>query len=219
MLGKVLRIVGIVLMAITAVFTLTGGIGTTCVALDATKYEGMEAISNYQWLYILYVVAGVLIGIAGIWAAVALVRSKTHAYRTAIMTLVAGVVIGGIHIATSRALRGKSMPVDFVVYTTLFTLTVFLIFRIPGVWNQFNRSSDDDTSGMGAGVAMIVCGVVVLTVQYWAGPTHMISGINYADAWHSVLAVFGGGATLGGLLLLGNVVLRKPVPQPMLAEA
>ncbi|KAA3663940.1 MAG: hypothetical protein DWQ04_08230, partial [Chloroflexi bacterium] len=107
----------------------------------------------------------------------------------------------------------------FVVYATLVTLIVFLIFRIPSVWSQFNRSNDDDTSGMGAGVAMIVSGIIVLTVQYWAGPTHMISGINYADVWHSVLAIVGWGATLGGAVLLGNVVLRKPLPQPKLAEA
>jgi len=219
MFGKVLRIVGIVLLAITAVFTLTGGIGTTCVALDATKYDGMEAISKYQWLYIFYVAAGVVIGVMGLWATVGLIRAKANAYRTAMIALVAGVVVGVIHIATSRALRGKSMPVDFVVYATLVTLIVFLIFRIPGVWNQFNRANDDDTSGMGAGVAMIVCGIVVLTVQYWAGPTHMISGINYADVWHSVLAIFGWGATLGGVVILGKVVLGKPVPQRTLAEA
>lgn len=219
MLGKVLRIIGIVLMAITAVFTITGGAGTTCVALDATQYEGMEAIANYQWLYFFYVAAGIVIGIAGLWATIALIRAKPNAYRTAIITLVAGVVIGGIHIATSRALRGKSMPVDGVVYTTLLTLIVFLIFRIPSLWNQFNGSNDDDTSGLGAGVAMIVSGILVLTVQYWAGPTHMISGINYADVWHTALAIVGWAATLSGAALLGNIVLRKPMPQPTLAEA
>ncbi|MCP5095410.1 MAG: hypothetical protein GY943_07655 [Chloroflexi bacterium] len=219
MLGKVLRIVGIVLLAITAVFTLTGGIGTTCVALDATQYEGMEAISDYQWLYILYVIAGIVIGVMGLRATVALIRAKTYAYRAALVALVAGLIVGGIHIATSRALRGKSMPVDFVVYATFITLIVFLIFRIPSIWHQFNRSNDDNTSGMGAGVAMIVSGVLILTVQYWAGPTHMIDNINYADVWHSVLAIFGWGISLGGLAILGNVVLGKPMPQKQLAEA
>ncbi len=58
MFGKILRIIGIVLLGVTAVITLLGGIGTTCVALNAANYEGMEAIAQYQWLYIFYVLSG-----------------------------------------------------------------------------------------------------------------------------------------------------------------
>ncbi|NQU30308.1 MAG: hypothetical protein HQ525_06535, partial [Anaerolineae bacterium] len=53
-MGKFLRFIGILLMGLTAAFTILGGVGTTCVALDATKYEGMEAIAQFQWLYIFY---------------------------------------------------------------------------------------------------------------------------------------------------------------------
>ena len=63
---KFLRFVGILFMGITAAVTLIGGIGTTCVALDATKYESMKAIADYQWLYILYVLVGVALGILGV---------------------------------------------------------------------------------------------------------------------------------------------------------
>lgn len=41
--AKLLRIVGIVLMSLTAAFTLMGGVGTTCVALNPTDYEGKFA--------------------------------------------------------------------------------------------------------------------------------------------------------------------------------
>jgi hypothetical protein len=41
MFGKIARIIGIVLLGLTAVITLLGGIGTTCVALNAANYEGM----------------------------------------------------------------------------------------------------------------------------------------------------------------------------------
>ena len=82
MFGKILRIVGIVLLGITAVITLISGVGTTCVALDPVKYE-MEAIAPYQWLYILYVVAGLIIGVMGILAVIALIKSKPAAYRAA----------------------------------------------------------------------------------------------------------------------------------------
>jgi len=38
--AKLLRIVGIVLIGLTAAFTLMGGAGTTCVALDPTGFGG-----------------------------------------------------------------------------------------------------------------------------------------------------------------------------------
>lgn len=183
MLGKFLRIVGIVSLGITAVFTLLGGAGTTCVALDAAKYE-MDGITPYQWLYILYVVGGLILGVMGVRATIALIRSRVGAYRASMITLIVGLLIGILHMATSRVLRGGSMPVDFVVYTTAITLIVFLLFRIPGIWNQLNLTSkDDDAAGLGAGVAMIVAGAATLTVQFWGGANHLINGINYADVW------------------------------------
>ena len=38
-LGKVLRITGLILLGLTAFFHLMGGIGTSCVALGAEKYD------------------------------------------------------------------------------------------------------------------------------------------------------------------------------------
>ena len=178
MLGKLLRIVGIVLLEVTAVITLLSGVGTTCVALDPVKYE-MDAIAPYQWLYILYVIAGIIIGVIGIFALIALIRRKPTAYRSTIIALVLGIVVGGLHMATSRALRGNSLPLDFIVYANIITLIYFLILRIPGIWNKVNLSGEaDDISSLGAGAAMIVGGIVILTVQLWAGPTHVINGVN-----------------------------------------
>lgn len=214
MFGKLLRIVGLVLLAVTAVITLLSGIGTTCVALNPTKYN-MAAITPYQWLYILYVIAGIIIGVMGILATVALARSKPMAYRSALIALTLGLVTGGLHMATSRALRGSSMPLDFIVYATVVTLLYFLLLRIPGVWNQINLADkDDNTTGLGAGVAMIVGGIVVLTVQLWAGPTHVINGINYADVWHTQMTVVGGTLTVLGASLLLATVMSIALPYP-----
>ncbi len=215
MFGKLLRIIGIVLLGITAVITILSGIGTTCVALDPVKYE-MVDIEPYQWLYILYVIVGLIIGVMGILAVIALIRNKPTGYRAALRALTLGLVTGGLHMATSRALRGNSMPLDFIVYATALTLAVFLLFRIPAVWNQINfTGKDDDISGLGAGVAMIVGGVVILTVQLWAGSTHLINGINYADVWHTQMTIIGGTlAVAGSSLLLGttmNIVLPRPI--------
>jgi hypothetical protein len=223
MFGKVLRIIGIVLLGVTAVITLLSGVGTTCVALDAAKFQ-MDAIAPYQWLYMFYVLAGIAIGVMGILATVSLIRSKPTAYRASLIALVLGLVTGGLHMITSRALRGSSMPTDFIVYATALTLLVFLLFRIPGVWNQINRSGQDkDSTGLGAGVAMIVGGVVILTAQYWAGSNHMINSINYADYWHTQFTIIGGALTIPGTaLLVGTMMgivwphaIRKTKEQPV----
>ncbi|MAT99550.1 MAG: hypothetical protein CL608_20600 [Anaerolineaceae bacterium] len=210
MFGKIARIIGIVLLGLTAVITLLGGIGTTCVALNAANYEGMEAIAQYQWLYIFYVLSGIGLGVLGIWVAVALVRGKPHAYRNALIVLAGGLLIGGLHMVTSRALRGSSMPKDFIVYVTALTLIIFLLFRIPGIWKRINlEGHDDHVTGLGASAALIVGGIATLTVQFWAGPTHMINSINYANVWQAQLTIFGWLTVLLGGAVLGWFVLRE----------
>ena len=73
--AKTLRFVGIVLMALTGGFTLLGGVGTTCVALNPTGFgESMAKLAPLQWLYILFVLAGVALGVMGIRATIQLIR-------------------------------------------------------------------------------------------------------------------------------------------------
>ncbi|MDT8306411.1 MAG: hypothetical protein RRC07_10785 [Anaerolineae bacterium] len=205
MTGRFLRIVGIVLLGLTAVITLLSGIGTTCVALDATRYEGMESIADYRWLYLLYVAAGVIIGALGIRATALLVRGRRGSYRAALVALVLGAATGLLHMATSRALRGSSMPTDFVVYATAVTLAVFLVFRVPGIWKRVDLAGrEEETGGLGAGIAMIVAALTTLTGQYWAGPSHSIGGMNYAGAWPALMAFAGWAMLLGGAGLLAR---------------
>lgn len=200
MFVKILRWIGIILLGFTAVVTLLGGIGTTCVALDATQYEGMEAIAGYQWLYIFYVLAGIGLGILGIRARILLLRARRQAYREALIMLVAGLAVGALHMATSRALRGSSMPKDFIVYATALTLLVFLLFRLPGIRERINLSGNrNHTSGPGAAASLLVAGMSILTVKWWAGLTHIIDGINYIDAWSAYLALVGGALVAVGL--------------------
>ncbi len=126
------------------------------------------------------------------------------------VTLALGLAIGVLHMVMSRSLRGSSMPVDAVVYTTALTLIVFLVFRIPGIWQQVNLTGKDEhITGLGAGVAMIVAGVMIATVQLWAGPTHTINGVNYADVWHTQLAI-----ASGITLMAGSAILLFRVLEP-----
>ncbi len=195
-----LRFAAIVLMGLTAAFTVLGGAGTTCVALNPTGYEGKFAgIAPFQWLYLLFVILTVAIGVLGIRATVLLVRGLRGAYGTALGVLIAGVVVGGIHMAASRSLRGGSMPVDMVVYTTLLTLIVFLLLRLPGIWAGVNFEKAGRQGGAGGNAAAIALGaggLLVLTIQFLMAPTHTIGGVNYADVWHLSLSVLGGAMLL-----------------------
>lgn len=196
--AKFLRFVGIVLMGLTGGFTLLGGIGTTCAALFPTKYDSMAALAPFQWLYILFVITGIAIGLWGLWATIKLVRGTSDSYKMSLQALISGTVIGWIHIYMSQMLRGKSMPVDAVVYTTVFTLVIFLLFRIPSIWQGVNFDKGNTKSNLPAGgAAAILLGIMTLTIQYTMGSTHTWDGVNYADAFNTAMAVIG----LGWLLL------------------
>jgi hypothetical protein len=203
--AKTLRIIGIVLMSLTAAFTIMGGAGTTCVALNPTGYEGkFSGIAPFQWLYILFVILTVAIGVMGVRAVVLLIQGKKNAYRYSLIALVAGTAVGILHLAASRILRGGSMPVDMVVYTTLLTLIVFLAFRIPGVWQGVNfekPGGEKKTGQQAAAIALGATGLLVLTIQFIMAPTHTIAGVNYADAWHLILSVVGLALIVGGASL------------------
>lgn len=205
---KFLRFLGILLMGITAAVTLLGGIGTTCVALNPTKYESMKAIASLQWLYILYVLIGVALGILGIRATIMLTKGRANAEKNALFTLTGGLVVGVIHMATSRTLRGSSMPVDGVVYITALTLVIFLLYQLPKVREMGlyvnDRADGTDKAG---GLTAVIIGLLVLGVQYWAGPSHLLGGANYADAFHNFMA-----ATGAGLLLIGAGMIAWSFP-------
>jgi hypothetical protein len=73
--AKLLRIIGIVFMSLTAAFTLMGGAGTTCVALNPNGFGGtFSGIAHFQWLWILFVLVGVAAGILGVRSVVLLVK-------------------------------------------------------------------------------------------------------------------------------------------------
>lgn len=219
--AKFLRFTGIVLMALTGGFTLLGGIGTTCAALFPTKWDSMAPLAHFQWLYILFVLSGIVIGIMGVRATIMLVKGADKSYQNAFDALVAGVVVGIIHIIVSRALRGKSMPVDAVVYTTIFTLLIFMLFKIPAIWQGVNftkaKASDSKKAG---GAATIAMGLFTLTIQYTMGSTHTWGGVNYADAFNTSMTVIGlaqilfGTGIFVGLLLTGltlNPILKQKI--------
>ena len=218
--AKFLRFIGIVLMGLTGGFTLLGGIGTTCAALFPTKYDSMAALAPFQWLYILFVITGIAIGLWGIWATVKLVRGTAGSYKMSLQALIAGTLVGGLHIYMSQMLRGKSMPVDAVVYTTVFTLAIFLLFRIPSIWQGVNFDKGNTKSNLPAGgAAAILLGIMTLTIHHTMGSTHTWGGINYADAFNTAMTLTGLGLLLIGVgLFLGRAKVLETGPRLKVQE-
>lgn len=217
--GKTLRFIGIVLMALTAGFTLLGGIGTACAALFPKRWESMAPLAPFQWLYILFVLAGIALGVWGIRATVRLVRGTPDSYLTSLKVLVAGAVVGGLHIYMSRLLRGKSMPVDAVVYMTVLTLVIFLLLRLPLLWQGVNFEKGDGKSNrMAGGAAAILLGLMTLTIQYTMGSTHTWSGVNYADAFNLVMTITGTGLLLFGAGILVGLKRLRGTADKLIAE-
>ncbi len=204
-MAKFLRFIGILFMGLTAALTILSGIGTACVAIDATRYDSMKALADYQWLYVFYVLATTAIGIFGVRATIGLVRGHKTAYRDGMIALSSGTLIGAAHIFTSRAIRGSSMPVDAIVYATILTLVIFLIFGFPKISQMvgFEKGSENGKAAAG-GMTAIVAGILFLSVHMWAGPTHILDGVNYADAFHTKMMVTGGTLILLGIGLLGR---------------
>jgi hypothetical protein len=208
--SKFLRFIGIFFMALTVLFTLLGAAGTTCAAFAPENFgASMAPLIPYKWLYQLLIVVSVAAGIWGIRALVELVRGKPLAYRDAMLVLVVGGVAALVQVAASRVLRGKSMPTDFRLYVNLITFVLFLVFRIPQIWKgvNFYREQGGRTSTLAGGIAAIVIGLLTLTVQFWAGPTHTFGGINYADVWHSHLLIVTFGIISVGIALTVGAIL------------
>lgn len=151
--SRALRVTCIVLMSLTAAFTLLGGAGTTCVALNPTGFGGKFAgLAPFQWLYILFVLMTLAIGVLGVGAVVRLIRARKNATRDSVVVLALGLAVGAAHMAASRALRGASMVVDMVVYTTLLTLILFLLLRLPPLRQRvrFERAEGEPETGQRA---------------------------------------------------------------------
>jgi hypothetical protein len=204
--GKIIRILGIILFAITAFFNLMGGVGTSCVALNPTRWSpAMAKLAPYQWLYILLMIGATAVAIWGIVVMIGLAQGKRHAYRDALIVLALSALFAGVQTFVSIALRGKGAPQNMRFYITTFTLVAFLLLRLPPIWKLiggFERGGGDaSTTG---GLAAFAGGLVVLTTLLWATPTHIgPDGANWVNVLRLPLLAGGSLLAFGGAVLVG----------------
>jgi len=213
---KIVRVIAIVLVALTAVVNMAGGAGTYCAAFTPEKYDSMKALIPLQWLYQILVFTVVGVGLAGAWSTYSLARAQKNSYGAALIILIVGVALAVVQMAASRSLRGKSMPTDLRLYAGGLTLIVFQFLRLPGIWQASGMGGS--AGGGGAwqaptGVASIVMGVTVLTVPVWVGNSHTFDGFNWVYAWDWQLLLIGVALLLSGAALLTQRRLVKRTAQ------
>lgn len=203
--GRALRIAGIVLLALTTVFNLMGGIGTTCVALAPTRWGvNMARLAPFQWLYQLLVVVTVATAIWSLIATVALARGRKNAYRDALIALFLSMVSAAVQMIASQALRGGDAPENMRFYLTGLTLVVLLLFRLPPIWGvtgfTWGAQSDWQTP---TGLAAFAGGIVALSTRLWVGVSHIgPDGANWVDVLRLPLLLGGTALALAGIGLL-----------------
>ena len=211
--GKNLRIAGIVLMALTTAMNILGGTGTVCAAFLTKKYPMIDILRpvDYRWLYQTFMIVTVLIGLVGIWATIGLIRGKTRAYQNAVIVLVVGTLVSGIHFYASLSIRGSATPANMKFFANVITLLVFLVFGLPGMRQRVNFSGPGDTTSQmtSGGLAAIMVGILILSVRTWVGASHVYEGNNWVDVLNIPLVVSGSILLSGGVGLLIRVTYQN----------
>jgi hypothetical protein len=211
--GKNLRIVGIVLMALTTAMNILGGTGTVCAAFLTKKYPMVDILRpvDYRWLYQTFMIVTILIGLVGIWATINLVRGKSRAYQNAVIVLAVGTLVSGIHFYASMSIRGSATPANMKFFANGITLLVFLIFGLPGVRQRVNFSDPGDTNTQmtSGGLAAIMVGILTLSIRSWVGASHIYEGNNWVDVLKMPLLLTGSVMIVSGLVLMLRVAREK----------
>lgn len=209
--GKVLRTVGIIFFGLATLMNLLGGVGTSCAAFFTRQYPPFSALieENMQWLYQGLVITTVLVGLAGIWAIVQLIRGRKNAFRNALIVLVIGTILAGIQYYYSLQLFGKAAPANVKFFSNVLALIIFLIYLIPGIREKVNferntGGADKDTAG---GLAAIMAGIILLMTPVWAGPSHTFQGENWVNLLQTPLYISGILLTGAGIALLLKVAV------------
>ncbi|HFQ94049.1 MAG TPA: hypothetical protein ENK32_08575 [Anaerolineae bacterium] len=205
MLGKILRIIGIILMGLASALMILGGIGTVCIAWFPENWESLAMMAPYKLIFQTAVIFTILAGILGFWATIKLARRKPNGWNMAVIALLLSLATAGTKMYFSNMARGSVAPTNMRFYFSLFVLLYFLALRIPAIWDKIRFEGDQPDEGVGGlagGAAAIVAGGLTLTVHLWAGPSHTVNGINYVAYLQTELLAAGVGLIIVGLIPL-----------------
>lgn len=202
-----LRTLLVILMALTAIITLLGGVGSTCVAFNAEQYPGFKGLAPYKSILQILVYLSVLSAIAMIVVTYWTARASKWFYIGALITLLIGGGAAAVQMYYSSSVRGISFfaaaPTNVRLYITVATLIAFVIVRLPGIWNKLGSGSDQRGNlSTPTGLALIVAGAAMVSAPWWASPEHVSEGINYVNTLGVLLTIDGLAMIFAGGLLL-----------------
>jgi hypothetical protein len=207
--SKTFKIVAIVFMGLTAAMNLLGGIGTTCAAF-IKRYSIILDVYDYQWLYQVFMITATIVGIVGIWGTVKLAKGGDKVFRNALIILIFGTLLSGVHYYASMQIRGKAAPANVKFFTNLLTLIIFLVLSAPGMKEKVDFSKGGGASEKGAGgMAAILVGVLTLSAFYWAAPSHTYQGVNWVELLDLSMFALGTGFLLLGFGLVASLAWAK----------
>lgn len=215
--ARILWIVAVVAMGMTAAMNLFGGIGTVCAAFLTENFPPMLVLMDHQWLYQRLMLITIGIGIAGASVTFALFRGGPNVYRNALIVLVVGTVFGELHTRASLELRGKMVPANIKFYINLFTLILFVILGLPSIRNKitFALPRGRTEAAAAGGMAALIVGAMMLSLPLWVGDSHSFEGTDWTDVLQPGLSIVGLAFAAGGLgvfLRSALIIVRRPGP-------
>jgi hypothetical protein len=217
--SKALRNIAIILMGLTTFMNLVGGIGTVCAAFILEHQETLGVV-GYGWLYKIFMITTILIGIAGVWMVVKMAKGGDKVLRNALIILGLGTLVGGVHYFSSMSIRGAGAPANMKFYFNAATLVVFILFTLPGIRERLDFSQKGgDSEAMGGGIAAIVSGLLTLTTFAWAGPSHTFHGHNWVDDLDLAVIFLGVSLLVIGAGLVGWAVKNSLVAFSQVVES
>ena len=131
-------------------------------------------------------------------------------YKTAVIILVIGSILGGTQYFASMALRGSATPANMKFYINLFTLGLFIILGLPGIKDKVDFSgAGGDADKTAGGMTAIISGMIALTVFKWVGSTHTYQGENWVDLFDIAVIFFGLSMLAIGISIISWVAYKK----------
>ena len=195
-----------VTMSLVAVFSLTSGVGTVCLAFRATNWKPFAKLAEWATAYQTITIATLIVGFVASIIAYAFIRGEKWAYVAAVVTVVVGLIFGIWHIQTSLTARGSATPGNLKVYVDAIALIILLIIRIPTIWNKLDLNnpmgSNKGSFNNPIGMAFAFVGLGLVTTPLYAGPSHTFEGINYVEFLLPELYIIGGIFIAAGIGLM-----------------
>lgn len=195
----------VVLMGLTAVFTLLGGVGTVCVAWYAENWKPFAVLADYKHVYQIATVITLAAGLGGFVTTFALLRGEKWAWTGSVITLLVGLGTAATKMYYSNMLRGSTSPTNFRCYVTVLALLVFLIVRMPGIWKKIDLSKAPErfgSWGTPTGITLFVGGLIAITTPWWAAAIHVVDGFNLVNVIRTELIIGGSLAMAAGAGIL-----------------